>query len=148
MMGPNSLDVKHPQCEFYRVDAALLVWIISPERHSSPLHLPERALHCKGYSPDIAPDFFSSVRVRVQPLALVAGWEVKNPDALSAANVATEPTLDGPTTSQLNRVAGFSERNHRLRKTPVRVLPETLLALLLRPRLQLPNVVKVRGFPK
>lgn len=63
----------------------------------------------QGYSPDIAPGFFSSVRVRGQPLALVAGWKVKNPDALSAANVATEPTLDEPTTSQLNRGAGFAE---------------------------------------
>ncbi len=79
MMGPNSLDVKHPQCEFSRVDAALLVCIISPERHSSPLLLPERALHCKGYSPAVAPGFFSPVRVRGQPLALVAGWEVKKP---------------------------------------------------------------------
>jgi hypothetical protein len=58
MMGPNSLDVKHPQCEFSRVDAALLVCTINPAQQCAPLHLTERALHCKGYSPAIAPGFF------------------------------------------------------------------------------------------
>ncbi|MBS0506593.1 MAG: hypothetical protein JSR53_04325, partial [Proteobacteria bacterium] len=40
---------------------------------------------------------------------LLSGWEVKNPDGLSAANVATEPTLARPTTSQPNKGAGFAE---------------------------------------
>lgn len=40
---------------------------------------------------------------------LLSGWEVKNPDELSAANVATEPTLVEPTTSRFNKGAGFAD---------------------------------------